>query len=693
MIAFTFPGQGSQKPGMGQPWVDHPSWELVAEASEAAERDVATLLLDADADELQATRNAQLATFVLSMVVLDAVERLGVEPAMLAGHSLGEYTALTASGALELDDGVRLVAERGEAMQVAAEDQEGTMAAVLGLDDDDVEAACAAGRRRRVGRQLQRPRPGRHRRRPRRGRRGRRPSPRSSAPSGSCPSPSAAPSTPRSWRRPATGCARPSPSADLRDADRPSSPTSTPAATPTPPSGQACSPPSSQPGALAPEPAHPRRRPAPPFVELGPGTVLTGMAKRTVRRLLPLGQRPDDLDALLEALAGPAEAEPAGEHLYVPERLVVSPAAGVFRGDRSLHRGDPIEAGDVLGRRERHRDPLRLRRPVRRAARRRRRADDASRAHRLAAAVVIQPVQPTRGIRITGWGTALPDKVVTNADLEARLDTTDEWIRERTGIQRAAHRRHHRRARRRGRPGGPRPGRASTRPTSTCSSWPPPRPTRRCRPPRPPCRTSCGTDGGAFDLNAACSGFVYGLVTGHGMVAIGAHRVLLVGAETSSRITDWDDRSTAILFADGAGAVVLDAVDGPGDLLGWDLGSDGSSRHILYADLGGTMQMDGKEVFRQAVRAMVELGQAGAGAGRRHASTTSPSSSPTRPTSASSTPPASASASPWSERRWCSTAPATPRPASIPLALADALDAGRVHDRRPRAAGRASAPA
>ena len=122
-IAFTFPGQGSQKPGMGQPWLYHDSWELVDEAAEAAGRDVAYLLLEAPADELTETRNAQLSTYVLSLVVLDAVERLGVEPAVAAGHSLGEYSALTAAGALDFADGVRLVTERGEAMQVAAEDR------------------------------------------------------------------------------------------------------------------------------------------------------------------------------------------------------------------------------------------------------------------------------------------------------------------------------------------------------------------------------------------------------------------------------------------------------------------------------------------------------------------------------------------------------------------------------------------
>jgi [acyl-carrier-protein] S-malonyltransferase len=143
MIVFTFPGQGSQKPGMGEAWREHPSWELVDEASSVAGRDLAALLLHADADELKRTDNAQVATFLTSLVVLDAIERVGVEPAAAAGHSLGEYTALVASGALSLDDGVRLVAERGEAMRVAATDRTGTMGAVLGLDDGDVEIACA----------------------------------------------------------------------------------------------------------------------------------------------------------------------------------------------------------------------------------------------------------------------------------------------------------------------------------------------------------------------------------------------------------------------------------------------------------------------------------------------------------------------------------------------------------------------
>ncbi len=142
MLAFTFPGQGSQRPGMGTEWVDHPSFELVGYASEIVGRDLVELLLEADQETLTRTANAQLATFVMSLVVLDAAERVGLEPAALAGHSLGEYTALVAAGALSFEDGLRLVAERGDAMQDAADLVSGTMTAILGLDDDDVEAAC-----------------------------------------------------------------------------------------------------------------------------------------------------------------------------------------------------------------------------------------------------------------------------------------------------------------------------------------------------------------------------------------------------------------------------------------------------------------------------------------------------------------------------------------------------------------------
>lgn len=143
MLAFTFPGQGSQRPGMGESWTGHPSWEVVDEASALSGRDVAYLLTGAGDDELRQTANAELATFVLSLVALDAIERVGLAPTVCAGHSLGEYSALAASGAITFEDGVRLVCERGEAMQDAADENPGTMAAILGLEDSDVESACA----------------------------------------------------------------------------------------------------------------------------------------------------------------------------------------------------------------------------------------------------------------------------------------------------------------------------------------------------------------------------------------------------------------------------------------------------------------------------------------------------------------------------------------------------------------------
>ncbi|MGK2930969.1 MAG: beta-ketoacyl-ACP synthase III [Acidimicrobiales bacterium] len=213
----------------------------------------------------------------------------------------------------------------------------------------------------------------------------------------------------------------------------------------------------------------------------------------------------------------------------------------------------------------------------------------------------------TGGGRIIGWGTALPDGVRSNADLEATLDTTDTWITERTGIKER-------------RIGGTTAGlaaeagrkaieRAGVDPATIdllilCTTSP----DRAMPATGSTVQELLGLDCGAFDLNAACSGFVYGLAAANGYIAMGSKRILLIGAETLDRITDPDDRGTAILFGNGGGAVVIDAVpDGePSQLLGWDVGSDGSTEHILYAELGGYMQMDGREVFRRAVRVMVQ---------------------------------------------------------------------------------------
>lgn len=212
-----------------------------------------------------------------------------------------------------------------------------------------------------------------------------------------------------------------------------------------------------------------------------------------------------------------------------------------------------------------------------------------------------------RGATIRSWGTALPDKVVTNHDLEATLDTSHDWIVERTGIEE----RHI---------GGSTTGLAidAGRQALERAGWDPASvdlvilattsPDQQVPASASTVQHELGLACGAFDLNAACSGFVYALVAAHGFVDAGMSRILVIGAETLSRIVDWDDRGTAILFADGAGAVTIEAVDGPGELLGWDLGSDGSARHILDADIGGYIEMDGREVFRRAVRVMVSSG-------------------------------------------------------------------------------------
>jgi 3-oxoacyl-[acyl-carrier-protein] synthase-3 len=90
---------------------------------------------------------------------------------------------------------------------------------------------------------------------------------------------------------------------------------------------------------------------------------------------------------------------------------------------------------------------------------------------------------------------------------------------------------------------------------------------------------------------------------------MGSKKVLLIGTDTLSRITDWTDRNTAILFADGSGAAVIEATTGQTELLGWDLDADGSAEELLYAEIGGNIHMDGKEVFRRAVRIMVDSAQ------------------------------------------------------------------------------------
>jgi 3-oxoacyl-[acyl-carrier-protein] synthase-3 len=206
---------------------------------------------------------------------------------------------------------------------------------------------------------------------------------------------------------------------------------------------------------------------------------------------------------------------------------------------------------------------------------------------------------------LTGWGRALPEKVLTNDDLAATMDTSDDWIRERTGI----HRRHVgsstaelsiQSGRLAIEMAGIDPSSIDALVLSTTT------PDRTVPATSATVQNALGLRCGAFDINAACSGFVYGLAVAQGLIAIGSRKVLLIGTDTLSRITDWTDRNTAILFADGSGAAVLESVDGPGDVLGWDIDADGSAEELLYCDIGGFIHMDGKEVFRRAVRIMVD---------------------------------------------------------------------------------------
>lgn len=143
-VAVVFPGQGTQEPGMGAPWQDHPAWKIVEQAEAALGEPLAPLLLDATAEELARTRNAQLAVLCTSLVAWEATRPMLDDVVAYAGHSLGQVTALIAAGALSLDDGVRFAARRAELTQAAADANPGRMAALLGATTEQAEEACAA---------------------------------------------------------------------------------------------------------------------------------------------------------------------------------------------------------------------------------------------------------------------------------------------------------------------------------------------------------------------------------------------------------------------------------------------------------------------------------------------------------------------------------------------------------------------
>ena len=288
------------------------------------------------------------------------------------------------------------------------------------------------------------------------------------------------------------------------------------------------------------------------------------------------------------------------------------------------------------------------------------------------------PIIPNSAINgvITGWGRALPETIVTNSDLAKTLDTSDEWIRERTGIEQ----RH---------VGGTTASLSieSGRKALEMSGVDPlsidalilatTTPDRTVPATSAAVQHGLGLRCGAFDVNAACSGFVYGLVTAHGLIAIGMRNILVIGTDTLSRITDWTDRNTAILFADGSGAAVIQATDGSGQLLGWDIDADGSLENLLYADIGKTLYMEGKEVFRRAVRIMVDSAEKSlkaAGLTTSDITLVAPHQANVRIIEAA----CKRLDIPMSKTSWVGNKTGNTSSASIPLALFDAADNGRL---------------
>ena len=231
-------------------------------------------------------------------------------------------------------------------------------------------------------------------------------------------------------------------------------------------------------------------------------------------------------------------------------------------------------------------------------------------------------------ISITGLGCRVPERVITNDELATMMDTNDEWIRERTGIRE----------------------RRIAAPGEALSDL--------CLPACRDALEQAGLDASeidliivatvtpdmafpstgailadrlgapnaaAYDLSAGCTGFMYAVAQGYGMLAGGlAQKALIVGGDVLSRILDWSDRSTAVLFGDGAGAVVLEKVSG-GGFLGFELGADGSGGPQLYVPAGGSrspateetvaegmhfVKMNGREVFKFATRVLVSSAEA-----------------------------------------------------------------------------------
>src|SRR5581483_2953373 len=231
---------------------------------------------------------------------------------------------------------------------------------------------------------------------------------------------------------------------------------------------------------------------------------------------------------------------------------------------------------------------------------------------------------PARYAHIVGWGKFLPPNIMTNDDLAKKVDTSDKWIRERTGIAER---------------------RIATKETTASMALYAAQDALEVADINPseidlvivatstpeyifPATASIVQDqlgarnAAAFDLSAACSGFVYALSVGASMVRAGTYdTVMVIGSETMSRILDWKDRATCVLFGDGAGAVILRGSEQYGGILSTVLGSDGSGGELLEVPAGGskhpasletvmgnlhTIRMNGREVYRFATRVMVD---------------------------------------------------------------------------------------
>ncbi|HEX5946575.1 MAG TPA: ACP S-malonyltransferase [Acidimicrobiales bacterium] len=144
--AAIFPGQGAAVPGAGKPWADHAAWQVVADAEAATGRPLGRLLLDADAAELSTTGASQLAVLLTSLVAWRALDDVTDQPPVaFAGHSLGQISALIAAGAIAPDDGYRLAARRADLSQLSADARPGRMAALVGTDLDVAAAVCEGG--------------------------------------------------------------------------------------------------------------------------------------------------------------------------------------------------------------------------------------------------------------------------------------------------------------------------------------------------------------------------------------------------------------------------------------------------------------------------------------------------------------------------------------------------------------------